>query len=55
MMDFDTAEPESPPAYTAPRPAAHTARQPAVDTAPTGTIQFETDLDTAGSAPTPTP
>ena len=52
MMDFDTAEPESPPAYTAPRPAAHTARQPAVDTAPTGTIQFETDLDTAGSANT---
>ena len=52
MMDFDTAEPESPPAYTAPRPAAPAARQPAVDTAPTGTIQFETDLDTAGSANT---
>lgn len=44
MMDFNTADPVMPP--------RHTARQRTTGTTPTGTIQFETDLDSPAESNT---
>ena len=44
MMDFDTAEPVAPPQSAAPRRPSYAGAS--AGTAPTGTIQFETDLGT---------